>query len=279
MAYSAEISRANPTCFVFLVDRSGSMADSFGGESGQCKADSVADALNRLLQTLVLRCAKSEGVRDYFHIGVIGYGEQAGFALGGGLAGRGLVPVSEVGNNPLRVETRTRKVPDGAGGLVEQSIKFPVWFEPLANGRTPMCQALEQARSCVADFVSRTPRCFPPILLNITDGEATDGDPEPYAEALRALTTADGPVLLFNLHISARSDRPIKFPSTEANLPDEHAQRLFRMSSELPSPMLDGARAQGLRVDAGARGFVFNADLVSVIEFLDIGTRVDRNLR
>ena len=32
MAYSAEISRVNPTCFLFLIDQSGSMAECWGGE-------------------------------------------------------------------------------------------------------------------------------------------------------------------------------------------------------------------------------------------------------
>jgi len=31
MPYSAEISRTNPTCFVFVLDHSGSMGDVFGG--------------------------------------------------------------------------------------------------------------------------------------------------------------------------------------------------------------------------------------------------------
>ena len=53
MTYSAEISRVNPTCFLFLIDQSGSMAESWGGESGKTKAQGVADAINRLLQTLV----------------------------------------------------------------------------------------------------------------------------------------------------------------------------------------------------------------------------------
>ena len=57
MAYTAEISRANPTCFLLLVDQSGSMAERFGGESGKSKAEGVAEAVNRLLQTLVARCA------------------------------------------------------------------------------------------------------------------------------------------------------------------------------------------------------------------------------
>ena len=39
MPYTAEISRANPTCFLFLIDQSGSMADSFGTEGAGRKAD------------------------------------------------------------------------------------------------------------------------------------------------------------------------------------------------------------------------------------------------
>ena len=35
MSYEAEISRANPTCFLFLVDQSGSMAEAVGRRSGQ----------------------------------------------------------------------------------------------------------------------------------------------------------------------------------------------------------------------------------------------------
>lgn len=69
MPYTAEISRANPTCFVFLVDQSASMSDAIGGEVPQKKADVVADAINRLLTELLVKCAKEEGVRDYFHVG------------------------------------------------------------------------------------------------------------------------------------------------------------------------------------------------------------------
>jgi hypothetical protein len=53
---------------------------------------------------------------------------------------------------------------------------------------------------------------------------------------------------------------------------------LFRMSSSLPPRMLEEARREGFPVGETAKGFVFNADLVAVIRFLDIGTRVDRNL-
>src|SRR5438309_3648885 len=134
MPYTAEISRSTPSCLLFLIDRSGSMDDPFGaGESKRKKADGVADAINRLLQNLVIKCAKEEGVRDYLHVGVIGYGATVGSSFVGQLAGRELVPISDIANQPARIEERKRKTDDGAGGLVEQSVRFPIWFDPVAN--------------------------------------------------------------------------------------------------------------------------------------------------
>jgi hypothetical protein len=250
------------------------MADPFGAaESSRRKADGVADAINRLLQNLVIKCAKEEGVRDYYYVGVIGYGAHVGPAFSGPLAGRELVPISEVGNMPARLEERTKKVDDGAGGLVEQRIRFPIWFEPVASGGTPMCQALGLAHRILQDWLAQHPRCFPPIVINITDGEATDGDPSSAADAIRKLSSSDGEVLLFNVHLSSHRAPPIEFPDTEAGLPDQFAQLLFRMSSPLPPYMRSIAQQDGYNVSDGARGFVFNADIVAVIRFLDIGTR------
>ena len=95
--------------------------------------------------------------------------------------------------------------------------------------------------------------------------------------ALRELATDDGHVLLFNAHVSSANERPIEFPAMEAALPDKYAQRLFRMSSPLPPRMIAEARSMEHEVVDGARGFVFNADLVSVVQFLDIGTRTGPN--
>jgi hypothetical protein len=279
MPYTAEISRTNPSCFLFLVDQSASMMKEFGAQRGKIKAQGVADAINRLLQNLCLKCAKSDGIRDYFHVGVLGYGTSVGPAFGGALAGKPLVPVSEIANSPLRVEQRTRKTDDGAGGLVEQKFKFPVWFEPTGDGKTPMCQALATARQYLHVFLTRYPACYPPLVVNVTDGMATDGNPEPVATALRGLASQDGEVLLFNAHLSSRPDRPIEFPDKEDGLPDDYARLLFRMSSHLPVKVQGAARAEGYPANDATRGFVFNADLVSVIRFLDIGTKVAQNVR
>jgi len=279
MPYSAEISRTNPTCFLFLVDQSSSMLEPFGGQSDKKKSEGVADAINRLLQNLCLKCAKSDGIRDYFHVGVIGYGGQVALALKGKLAGEPLVPVSAIANHPLRVEQRTRKMDDGAGGIIEQSFKFPVWVEPVAGGRTPMCKAITLATQFLQEYLTHYPACYPPMVINISDGAATDGNPEPSANLLRGLASSDGNVLLLNAHLSSSPNQPVTFPGREEVLAEPHARLLFRMSSPLPQRLLDAARAESYRLDGTPRGFVFNADLVSVIRFLDIGTRVAQTVR
>jgi hypothetical protein len=164
-------------------------------------------------------------------------------------------------------------VADGAGGLVDQPFKFPMWFEPIATGRTPMCQALGVARDALRGFVEKFPHCYPPLAINITDGMATDGDPQAAAQQIRGLSSDDGNVVLFNVHISASNALPVEFPNQEKELTDQFARLLFRMSSPLPPRLVDAARSDGYSFMPGTRGFVFNADLVSVIRFLDIGTR------
>ncbi|MBI3950237.1 MAG: VWA domain-containing protein [Acidobacteria bacterium] len=176
MPYTAEISRVNPSCFLFLIDQSGSMSDLFP-EVGCSKAQGLADAVNRLLQTLATRCAKGEEVRDYFDVGVIGYGQNIGPVLQGPLAGRDLVSISEIAFNPAKLETKIRKVPDGAGGLVEQNFQLPIWLDPVHNGGTPMCEALRRAKSLLEGWVVAHPTSYPPTVIHITDGESTDGDP------------------------------------------------------------------------------------------------------
>ena len=279
MPYTAEISRSNPTALVFLLDQSSSMLEPFGVQPEKSKAEGVADALNRLLQNLILKCAKPDGVRDFFHVAMLSYGGRVAPAFGGALAGKSLVPVSEIANHPLRVEMRTRKVSDGAGGLADEEVRFPVWFEARPTGRTPMCEALRWARDGLQVFLTAHPDCYPPIAINITDGQPTDGDPREAAKELRGLASKDGNVLLFNAHLSDKQNRPVEFPHAEAGLPDEFAKLLFRMSSLLPPKLVEAAKADGFPVTPQSRGFVFNANLVAVIRFLDIGTRVAQSVR
>lgn len=275
MPYSAEISRANPSCFVFLIDQSGSMENPLPGADNRRKADSVADAINRLLQNLVIKCARGEGVRNFYEVAVIGYGEAVGHAFSGPLAGRQLVPLSDIATQPARIEERKKYGVNGNGNgsRTEHLVKFPIWFEPHAKGVTPMGEAIQQTVELLTPWVAAHPRSYPPIVINISDGAATDTGPVPQATALRQLATEDGKVLFFNCHISDQPTKPVVFPADDDELPDDFARTLFEVTSPLPDNLAEQARSEGMELPADARGFAFNADLTELIRFLDLGTR------
>lgn len=272
MAYTAQITRANPTLVVLLLDQSGSMADPFGGEQNVRKAEFVAGVVNRTLHDLVIRCTKTEEVRNYYYVSVIGYGRTVGPAFTGALAARTVVPVSEVADNPLRIETGYKRVSDGVGGYVEMPVRYPVWIYSHADGGTPMCRALEVARGVVSQWLAEHPRGFPPTVLHLTDGESSDGDPTQLGRELLSLSTDDGGVLVFNCHVSSRRSVKVEYPTTEAELADDFARTLFRMSSVLPENFLAAAQQLGVPAAEDSRGFVFNADPSSVVQFYEIGT-------
>lgn len=280
MAYTAEISRTNPSCFIFLIDQSGSMADQFSSIN-KAKSAAVADAVNNLLQQLVIKCAKSEGVRDYYHVSVIGYGDKgAAPAFSGSLAGKDMLPISQIANNPARIEERTKKVPDGAGGLVDMTVKFPIWFDSKASGGTPMKEAFKKAHSLLVSWLEQHQNCFPPVVIHITDGESTDGDPSVEMESIKNMASLDGNVILFNVHASAKSSNPVSFCGNSTPLPDQYATMLFNGASVLPEFMKSVARQDyGMNLPEDARAFVLNGDATIIITAIDIGTRPSNLLR
>ncbi len=276
--YAAEISRGNPTAFLFLIDQSRSMSHSWGGSDKRSKAQEVADAINKLLYTLVMRCSKGDDVRDWFHVGVFGYGATVGSCLAGPLAGEEVVPISRLAESPIRLDAGARKRKRGEADATETAVRFPVWVEPTAKGDTPMCQALALVDGVVAGWISAHGMGYPPTVIHVTDGASSDGDPTAAAAALARHATEDGGALLFNIHLSSKRGAPVRFADSDAGLPDDHARRLFRMSSLLPEAVRREAAKEGYDVTDGSRGFAFNADLVSLVHFLDIGTRA-ANLR
>jgi hypothetical protein len=274
--YAQQINRTNPGCLVLLLDRSGSMREPIANGGGRSKAEALADAVNSLLYELVLKCIKNptEGPRNYYDVCVLGYGgDEVGSALGGELAGREVVSIVDLANHPMRVDERLEH-PEGAGDAdaLPRGIKVPVWVDPVAAGGTPMSEAINRAGALVAPWVRSHRGSFPPIVINASDGAATDGDPAQWSERMRSLATEDGNVLFFNLNLSALGGEPVYFPGTTEDLANDYARSLFDMSSRLPGYMRSLAAAQGIPVSEFARGYVYNADMGAVVRFLQIGT-------
>ncbi len=317
MPYEASIDRTNPGCFLFLVDQSSSMTQPLGGQPDQPKMNAAADAVNRVLDNLAQRCSRGADIRDYFHLGVLGYGhafevpyddrkdyyyldenevvrkrdkrdnswkvgpfweERIISVFPGTDPNNPFLPVGQV-VDVAQVEDRSVRESDGVGGAVEVPRKMPVWLRPHAGAQTPMCEALRLAEAAIRDWVSQHPSSYPPIVINISDGNASDGNPEPIAQQIMALATSDGNALLFNCHLSEKNFAPSQYPDNERALQDNFAQQMFRMSSVLPLSSREHAASLGIPISEQSRCCVFNADMVSLVQFLDVGTRGPSNLR
>ncbi len=275
MSYTKEINRKNPTCFLFVIDQSGSMDEQMG--NGSIKSEFVAEVLNQTIAETIVRCTKADGVRDYFDIGVIGYGgDRVGSAFGGELSGRALIPISEIESYPLRIVEREQDIDTGDDVLDRQLVKFPVWIDPIHDGGTPMRQALGIIGETVAEWCDDHPSSYPPTVVHVTDGQSTDGDPEEIAEAIKGISTDDGDVLLFNLHVDQESGDAIVFPSSEDELPDEYSKLLFRMSSMIPSHLVPIAQGMGYDVTEESRFFAYKAGVDFIGHFFEIGTRASQ---
>lgn len=276
MSYEAEISRSNPTCFLFLIDQSGSMADPIMGiSSNGSKSEFITDAINRTIQNIIVASSKDTEVRRYFQIGAIGYGNSVKTLIN--------IPgnndyfhwIDEIYNNPIRIEDRIQKVPDGTGGVIDSSSKFPIWVDPEASGRTPMCEALTLAIKNVGEWVDVRKNSYPVTIINFTDGEATDGDPRVLAEQLKNISTEDGKSILITVHASSNQfSQQIFFPSTSEELPDNPSRIMYEMSSEIHEKMrINASEVLGTKILQGAKGLVYNAGIAGIVQALEIGTR------
>lgn len=288
--YTQEIARATPACFLFLLDQSLSMEELIAG-NGPPKCKQLADAINFWINAMIIKATGDAGIKDWMEIAVVGYTTDddgnpiIGTALGGELASQPdeFIKISQFQQHPLRVVQRMQQFVDtDTSEIMEVPVDVTEWIDPQAVKGTPMCYALLTAHQMLDRWINSGNHmdCFPPIVIHITDGETSDGgNPEEYADSVRSLATNHGNVLMFNCSLSAQAADKIMFPGSIEMMPDQFAQTLFRMSSVLPAPMVRLATTEGFKLDANARGFVFNADTVSLLQFLDMGTRVSKNLR
>lgn len=277
--YSAKITRANPSAFIILIDQSGSMDESVVFDSNTMpKAEAVALMANMLIGEIVNRSRREEGVRDYFHIAAAGYSDDKVYPAFGG--SQYFVSTSQLAGMDVRRAryTRERALPTGENVMMVIEHKF--WIEPQSRSNTPMYQALDKAHELARKWCDDPAHSlsYPPIIFNITDGEASDADDTALmqiAEKIKSLATADGNALLINIHIAADSEMPpTLFPATAEELGNAaHARLLYEMSS--PMPERYSADIVRLRTPAGRgtfRGMSYNCSPADMLAMIDIGS-------
>ena len=270
---SKEWSSKAPGYIIFLVDQSGSMIESYP-EKGN-KANFTALVINRTINELISINMDGELPKNRVFISIIGYGGKGGNSIDE-------IRSDFLGNfadKPLRMEVGKQKVSDGNGGLVEINVDNAIFIEPVANGLTPMGNALEYAKKLIEDWLSDKPKNPAPIVINISDGMPYNGNNDDSEEIksieeanfIMNLRCEDGNPLIFNAHIGNGPQKCI-CSSSESELPDEQAKFLFKISSKIPKSYQKAAEKEGLSVQHDSRGFVSNADPDTFIKFISFGS-------
>ena len=200
------ITSTNPCLLVYMVDQSRSMEDSFGNAS-HSKSVEVANAINDILYEVGLRCFETDGtIKNRFEVAIIGYGKASNSvqsAWEGPLQNKWVVSIKDIFDFPLGEENDK-----------------PTWIRPYAVNNTPMTKAFENAYRLCQDWISwgNHKDCHPPIIINITDGEATDAGNsyqplKEQVERLKTLTTNFGNAFVLNIHISSSAGDRKLFPN------------------------------------------------------------------
>ena len=262
--YTNPITRLHPTAFIILIDQSGSMKERIvfaGAEMPKSRA--VTFVANTFIDELLHRARREGGTRDYYDIAVVGYSGDGVHSL--------ISPTGEF-TTPSRLAatgvkrekiSRERLLPSGRSVVAVTG--HNAWIREKAAGITPMCGALGEGLSLAAWWCrqKRNRDSYPPTVVNITDGEASDGSGDQVreiAEKIRRTGTSDGATILMNIHLARGGDgsSPVLFPSSPDQLPDHrYARLLWDISSEMPASYND--TIAGFRQRAEGAGPPFRA--------------------
>lgn len=263
-------SSATPGLLIILLDQSGSMLSDYEGTTRTMFA---TRAVNKVIDNIIQKNFDGDAPRNRCFISVIGYNHNVKELCSGWL--------KDLDANPLRYETLKKKMPDGAGDIIEVEVKQPVWVEPIKeNGSTNMLGAFQLAKDLVDKWMTDNADSPAPVIINISDGvpyydgkDSKDCMKETVALAneIKRISNNDGNVLIFNAQID-ESNGQVVFPFNRANISQAQAQFLYDISSEVPESYREAAVRYDLPTREGSRGCIFGADGVQLIQLINFGS-------
>lgn len=227
-------SSATPGLLIILLDQSGSMLSDYEGTT-RTKFASIA--VNKVIDNIIQKSFDGESPKNRCFISVIGYNHNVKEICSGWL--------KELDAHPLRIETLKKKLPDGAGGIVEVEVKQPIWVEPIQeDGATNMLGAFQVAKGLVTKWIDTNIDGPAPVIINISDGVPYYDGKDPrecmketvqLAKEIMNISNNDGNVLIFNAQIDDSNGRVV-FPTERNKVSQEEAKFLFDITSEVPTP-------------------------------------------
>ena len=240
------------------------------------KADAVAIVCNYIIDELLERATRRSEVRNYYDISVIGYQHTDIVPIIPDHCDK-FVSISELAQCAKRPKAWCFS-PESSEHKPDFLLRE--WIKPLAEGRTPMHAALTHIYTRVEEWCSKAENheSFPPIVFNISDGEANDATPEELihiAEQIRQTGTENGKTLLVNIHLGKIDDPASEiFPSDNGfEASSQYQLTLFRRSSLMPQELESVIEEVSTSKGCGPyRGVAFNVTPGELLNILNIGS-------
>ncbi len=224
MPYTAVATSTTPVLIIYLLDISGSMSQMLGDKR---RVEIVSDALQEIATEMVARSTKGELVSPRYRLAIYAYESQVHDVLGG-------------------IRTIDQFVREGVPE-----------FSPRGGTNTAAAfLAAENLLKTELPYMEGHPA---PLICHMTDGEYQGDDPTPIVQRIMQMGTPDGNVLVENIFISDKILRnPVADPYTwpglvnEADLANDYARTLLRMSSPIPDSYLSEMQEFGYQLQQGA---------------------------
>ena len=148
------------------------------------------------------------------------------------------------------------------------------------DGTTNMLGAFQLAKDLVQKWIADHSDSPAPVIINISDGVPYYDGKDPrtcmdetvkLVNEIKSISNTDGNVLVFNAQIDTTNGK-VKFPSNREEVRQPEAQFLFDITSEVPESYKAAAAKNELPTKEGARGCIFAADGVELIQLIDFGS-------
>lgn len=267
--YSKLWSSKEPGYLIFLLDASGSMGNIY--EADKSRLEYASLVINNAIKEICLGNMNGAIPKDRAHISIITYNNTVEVQVSDYM--------SKIYQNPKDTKKVKKKVPDGAGGLIEIDVEIQNWIDVNLTGVTRMAEAFRTAKELIHGWIREHTDGPAPIIINVSDGMPYDGISEDDSKfqciqevlKIKDIQIVDGAPLIFNAHIGERGSSPCKYPTSNDNL-GEQARFLFEISSDIPESLMQAAKAIELEAVLGSKGMISNADPVELVKFITFGS-------
>ncbi len=251
--YTQPATTLTPALVIYLIDTSNSMNDTCGGTT---KIELVNAALRESVRHMMRRSMRDGVPLPQYQVAMISYNTRIQDILHGI---RSLTELAETGIPKLQAQGETDTT--AAFAAVEKLLQ--TYLEAQAK--------------------SNTLRSPAPLVCHLTDAHFTTDDPAPIVKRIRAMQVSDGAVLVENVYVAddmlqqAVGDwSEWKGLMRESELRNEHAKRLFNMSSPLPEIYRQNINNYGYHLQKGAVLFFpgLHHELVKLAFAVSAGTQL-----